>query len=291
MAERRMISKSISISEKVNSLSLFGRLLYTWMIPHADDFGRLPGSPTKIKALVIPMFEETVKDVESALKDMSACGLILWYTVNGDKYIQINNFEEHQTGLHKRTASKYPDPKQAEEIHGKEHFREFPGNSQKFPLEENRTEQNRREEEITTTKDKDIDLSTEDGLSNEENGGGRGGGSSGSSPSRNVFSFFEENGFGMITSYIAELLNDLVQTYSEEWVLEALKLSVQQGKRKISYAEGILKRWQADGIDTPWKGDKRNAANRNAIRGDPRETEEIETGGYYNSIPGLIKSV
>jgi DNA replication protein DnaD len=110
MAERRMISKVISISEKVNSLSLFGRLLYTWMIPHADDFGRLPGSPAKVRALVVPMADETVKDVEQALADMHERGLIIWYEVDGEKFIQITNFESHQQGLHKRTPSKYPSP-------------------------------------------------------------------------------------------------------------------------------------------------------------------------------------
>jgi hypothetical protein len=106
-----MISKVISISEKVNSLSLFGRLLYTWMIPHADDFGRMPGSPAKVRALVVPMGDETVKDVETALADMHRGDLIIWYEVNGEKVIQITNFEEHQSGLHRRTASKYPPPR------------------------------------------------------------------------------------------------------------------------------------------------------------------------------------
>lgn len=144
MAERRMISKIISISEKVNSLSLFGRLLYTWMIPHADDFGRLPGSPVKVKALVVPLADESIKDVEEALAEMHRRGLILWYEVNGEKFIQITNFEKHQQGLHKRTKSKFPaPPSDIPEIpgsSGKESeqygtLREAPGNSEKIPLE------------------------------------------------------------------------------------------------------------------------------------------------------------
>lgn len=110
MAERRMVSKVISISEKVNSLSLFGRLLYTWMIPHTDDFGRMPGSPAKVRALVVPMGDETIRDVEEALTDMATRDLIQWYEVDGDRYIQIVNFDDHQQGLHKRTKSKYPEP-------------------------------------------------------------------------------------------------------------------------------------------------------------------------------------
>lgn len=150
MAERRMVSKVISISEKVNSLSLFGRLLYTWMIPHTDDFGRLPGSPAKVRALVVPMGDETVKDVEMALAEMHKKGLILWYEAEGDRFIQITNFDEHQSGLHKRTKSKFPDPPVAGEGFEDELpviDYDIPGNSGKFPLEENRTEENRTEQE------------------------------------------------------------------------------------------------------------------------------------------------
>jgi hypothetical protein len=135
MAERRMVSKVISISEKVNSLSLFGRLLYTWMIPHTDDFGRMPGSPAKVRALVVPMGDETVKDVEQALTDMASRDLIKWYEVDGEKYIQIVNFDEHQQGLHKRTKSKYPDPP-GNSVGTPEISRKFPEIPPELELEE-----------------------------------------------------------------------------------------------------------------------------------------------------------
>lgn len=135
-----MISKVISISKKIN-LRLdnhFARLLYTWLIPHTDDFGRLTGCPHKVKALVIPMLDDTWKDVEKALQSLHDVELIQWYEVNGELYIQLTNFDGHQSGLHKRTKSKIPNPP------------ELPGNSRNFteiPLEGKGREQNRREEE------------------------------------------------------------------------------------------------------------------------------------------------
>lgn len=139
MAEKRMISKSISISEKVNIglPNLFDKLLFTWMIPHADDFGRMPGSPAKIKALVVPMLDVTLKEVEESIQNIHNAELIFWYEIDGDKYIQIVNFDDHQTGLHKRTKSKFPECT--------EYSRKFP----EIPSEQNRTEQNRREENGT----------------------------------------------------------------------------------------------------------------------------------------------
>lgn len=110
MANRRMISKSISVSERVNSLSAFAALLFTWMIPHADDFGRMHGSAAKVKALVIPMRNETIEDVESALNEIASKGLIVLYTVDGARYVQFPGWEKHQKGLHKRTSSAFPEP-------------------------------------------------------------------------------------------------------------------------------------------------------------------------------------
>jgi hypothetical protein len=153
MAERRMISKSISISERVNDMSIFARLLFTWMIPHADDFGRLPGSPMKLRALVVPMGDETKQEVEDALHEMDQHHLIQWYTIAGTRYIQINGFEKHQSGIHKRTQSRYPGPEEADaptsSTESSQQFLEVadssgisqpfpelpdsPGNSQQFP--------------------------------------------------------------------------------------------------------------------------------------------------------------
>lgn len=144
MANRRMISKSISVSERVNQLSTFAALLYTWMISHADDFGRMPGSPAKIKALVIPMQANSILEVEQALQEMDSRKLIVWYEVDDAKYIQFPGWEKHQTGLHKRTNSVYPDPS---------------GDSEKFPEihgQENLTELNLTELNLTKQKEREI---------------------------------------------------------------------------------------------------------------------------------------
>lgn len=140
MASRRMLSKSISISEQVNDLSDFAALLFTWMIPHADDWGILPGSTKKIKALVIPMRKQAPKDVEKALYELVSAELIWWYEVEGERYIQFRKWDKHQEGLHKRTKPKFP---------------EFPGSSgnvPEIPPEQNRTELEQKE----NLKEKDI---------------------------------------------------------------------------------------------------------------------------------------
>lgn len=145
MAEKRMISKSISISERVNMLpDVFDMLLFTWIIPHTDDFGRLTGSPAKVKALVVPMLDKSFKEIERSLQNLHEAKLVIWYQVDGDKYIQVIKFDQHQQGLHKRTRSKLPEPPDSDSV-----IPELSGNFPGIPPELKGTELNRTEEKGT----------------------------------------------------------------------------------------------------------------------------------------------
>lgn len=147
MANRRMISRGISVSEQVNGLSDFAALLFTWLIPHTDDYGVIPGSSRKIKALVVPMRKQSAEQVEAALKEMQSAGLIWRYIYLDKEYLQFCKFEEHQEGLHKRTSPK--NPLYAASKEDAENFREIPGNSRL--IEQNRTEGKGKEQNWNKT--------------------------------------------------------------------------------------------------------------------------------------------
>ncbi|WP_438498059.1 DnaD domain-containing protein [Paenibacillus sp. IHBB 3054] len=243
MAEKRMLSKVISISEKVNELpDIFDMLLYTWMIPHADDFGRLAGSPGKIKALVVPMLDKSIKDIRDSLLVLDVQGLILWYEVDGERVIQIQQFEKHQQGLHKRTRSKFPD------------FPGSSGNVQEIPSELNRTELKGTEEKGTEQEQNGTEPVIEASPDSAEDEYLFGGGPLPSVP--DAFRMFENEGFGTISDVIKDQINDFIKDYSARWLCEAMKKAVLAGKRNLGYVQGILKRWKADGIDEPWTKDK-----------------------------------
>jgi len=97
MAQKRMIDKKISVSEQVANLPVEAQLIFTWMIPHADDFGLLPYSPRTIKALVIPMHEITAEQVGTYLEEMVKNNLLSVLEYNGKRYYKIANFTQHQT--------------------------------------------------------------------------------------------------------------------------------------------------------------------------------------------------
>lgn len=106
----------------------------------------------------------------------------------------------------------------------------------------------------------------------------------------NPFRLFETEGFGTISSFVADNLGALIDDYGERWVCEAMKAAVLQGKRKLSYVGGILKSWKADGIDEPWE---QNAAPpappgwRNNTKRQPNLPESFrgESGYTRNEVP------
>lgn len=99
-ARARMVSWMISEGQRVNGLSgPWPMLLYTWLIPHADNLGRFHGEPEQIKALVLPRRRDvTAEMVESWLLELSMANLIYWYEVAGMRYLQFpdKDWARHQ---------------------------------------------------------------------------------------------------------------------------------------------------------------------------------------------------
>ncbi|MGM1048365.1 MAG: DnaD domain-containing protein [Bacillota bacterium] len=173
----------------------------------------------------MPLLNKEIGDISSSLERLHANGLINWYEANGEKVIQIENFDKHQQGLHKRTKSKFPD---------------FPGNSgnvQKIPSELKGTELNRTEE-------KGREQISPDGAND-----------------YNPYRYYE-NGFGTISPVISDNINDLSKEYGDMWLCKAMETAILRGKRNMKYVQGILKSWKADGIDEPWEQEKQSKGDR-----------------------------
>ena len=119
MARGRMISKTLGSSQRFQAvaatastqeLGLFYQLVFVLIVSHADDWGRLEGDAFTIKHRIFPVSERSESEFASALSVLHEAGLIVWYEVQRKHILEVVNFSEHQTGLHKRTASKFPDP-------------------------------------------------------------------------------------------------------------------------------------------------------------------------------------
>jgi DnaD/phage-associated family protein len=137
-------------------MSEFAQLLFTWLIPHLDDWGVIAGSPKQIKAIVKPLSDRPASDFDNALNEMVSQQLIWRYSDEEYQYIQFVKFEKHQDGLHKRTKPKYP-LYQKNTISNEE--KKFPGTSGNFGgiPPELELEQNKNKNITTTTEHKNLD--------------------------------------------------------------------------------------------------------------------------------------
>ena len=57
------------------------------------------------------------------------------------------------------------------------------------------------------------------------------------------FSFYEKNGFGILTPYVGEKIGSWIDDTNEELVIHAMKISVENGVPRWTYAETILRDW------------------------------------------------
>lgn len=117
MARGRLVSKSLGSSRKFHALlgaggklGEFCQVLFPLIVANTDDFGRMPGDAFTVKNVVLPSSPRPEKDFESALNVIASVGLVRRYEADGAIYLQVDKFDEHQPGLHKRTRSKFPEP-------------------------------------------------------------------------------------------------------------------------------------------------------------------------------------
>lgn len=104
MARGRFISNKITTDRQVHELSSDTcRLAYTWMITLADKEGRVIGEPEMLLALLFPRRRDiTVSQMEAYIDEWINAGFVFMFLGNdGDRVLQLVNFEKHQVGLRK----------------------------------------------------------------------------------------------------------------------------------------------------------------------------------------------
>ncbi len=143
MAKRRSLWRSISTSTKVTvdlpevlgwRLAEFGQLLFSWLVPHCDDWGRFDGDAFNVRAKVMPISRRPLEAFEKVLQALHKVGLVRLYEVSGKRYLYFPDWETRQSGLHKRRPSTIPDPP--------------PGSSGKFREQSGAFPENLHEDEV-----------------------------------------------------------------------------------------------------------------------------------------------
>jgi len=96
--EGRILKKVISQSRRLALLSSDTyRLIYTWLLPHLDIEGRFSANPEVIKGMIVPRIKRiTISIIEKALLEMHELELIILYNVDGDRFLEVRKFKDHQ---------------------------------------------------------------------------------------------------------------------------------------------------------------------------------------------------
>ncbi len=58
-----------------------------------------------------------------------------------------------------------------------------------------------------------------------------------------AFSFYQQNGFGILTPHVGEKIGAWIDDLNEEMVIHAMKIAIENGVLKWNYAASILKDW------------------------------------------------
>lgn len=92
---------------------------------------------------------------------------------------------------------------------------------------------------------------------------------------------WEQNHFPEITEYVQELINKLITSYGESEFAEALKISIKQNSKKLSYIQGILKK-RSTGAGNPDNAGKTKVINGGYMTDKELAQAEIKGEIYYD---------
>lgn len=260
MARGRMLNQTVATDKKLNSLSIEAELLYLKTIPHLDRDGLIMGDPTLLWAKVCPRRPELMGKVDDLINELIASELVIAYVAGDEQILFFLGFAKNQANMRyeREPASTFPappgyrrTPKGLQEVESAPSnlTPTFAGNvtedsrktADTLPPEEKRREEKRKGAPPTSG-----------GNAEGKSGSGGGGFSRQTNPDyAEICTAIEQNGFGMMTPIIADEVQDLLTEHSKDLILDAMKISVQQNKRKLSYVAGILRKWRADGRDSP----------------------------------------
>lgn len=110
MARGRMIDKVVILSKKINKVSEGAENLYYRIYVNTDDFGLFHADSEILKGQIYTLRRISIPTIEKRLAELANIGLIKTYKNNDERYLEITNFEKHQT-FRKDYVRKYEYPK------------------------------------------------------------------------------------------------------------------------------------------------------------------------------------
>ena len=107
MGRIRTIKPEFPQSESMGRVSRESRLCFILLFTLADDSGRLRGNSRMLASLLYPYDDDAKKHIGGWLAELHKEQCITCYDVEGDSYIELNKWGDHQK-IDKPTPSKLP---------------------------------------------------------------------------------------------------------------------------------------------------------------------------------------
>ena len=110
MPRSRNVKHGFFINEYLGTCDPFEQLLFEGLWLLADRVGRLENRPLKIKAQIFPYRDFSTPVITGWLQNLHDNGFIYLYEVEDKSYIEILNFEKHQSPHKNEKSEGHPDP-------------------------------------------------------------------------------------------------------------------------------------------------------------------------------------
>jgi hypothetical protein len=248
MPRTRELKAQFFTDGALNKLSLPARFLFAALWCLADREGRLADVPDDIEMFAFPRDQ---MDADALLNEL-APRFITRYEVDGERYIQVNNFSKHQNVHPREMMSKIPPiPNKAcqgMQLHGVTNLGEqLHGVSR----------QGMQSPPVTSGTSGTSGTSVPSGTSDKDNGGGGNAREdwnpfgAGERPEITVEAYIANK---LATPVNATMVDDLADFEAQGLELEAVRyavdLSLNAGSPRWDYTRGIIQRWLRTGVKT-----------------------------------------
>ncbi len=107
MPRIRTIKPEFPQSESMGRVSRDARLTFVLLWTLADDAGRLRGNSRMLASLLFPYDDDAKSRIDDWLLELEREHCVQRYTVDGDAYLQVTNWDQHQR-IDRPTPSKIP---------------------------------------------------------------------------------------------------------------------------------------------------------------------------------------
>lgn len=229
MAEKRMFAKTIIDSDAFLDMSLSTQALYFHLSMRADDDGFI-NNPRKIQRMIGAGDDELKMLIAKKFIipfESGVCVIKHWRIHN---YIQKDRYKEtvykdekSHLMLKENKSYKYVDTPCIQNVSSSE---------TQIRLDKTRVDKNRLEENrLEIEENKDV--------------------------CRQLSSVWTNNGYGTLNKTLLDKLLADVEIYSLEWLIKAIEIGNQRGKRTYSYLKGILENWKTEGYKEGENGSTR----------------------------------